>query len=306
MSHTISPESPAAASLTRRDGLGCEFSKLRKNVEVRNNEFAFYRKCMDEQQLERVAMPACERGFLVGIALNSGHRRRIFSGRRFEDRHFDTHSIYVRDFSEPYQADLYGNFDFILAELSHEFLTRLADEHGMPRIAGLVCEPNRNDPVLGHLAAALAANAETPGALGALFVEQLGLTMGIHLARQYARVPHREVRTKGALTAAHEARAKELLLSRPREGITLAEVARECNLSRAYFIRAFAKTTGLTPHQWLLEQKAHQARELIERSALGLSDIANACGFADQSHMSRVFVRTLGTTPGAWRRQAKG
>ncbi|MGG1948197.1 AraC family transcriptional regulator [Trinickia sp. NRRL B-1857] len=306
MSHAIPPGSATASSLASRDGLGCAFSKLRKNVEVRNHDFTFYRKCMEEEHLEQVAMPACERGFLVGISLNGGHRRRIFRGRRFEDRHFDTHSVYVRDFSEPYQADLYGNFDFVLAELSHGFLNRLADEHGLPRIAGLVCESNRSDPVLGHLAAALAANAEVPGELGALFVEQLGLTMGIHLARQYANVQHREARTKGVLTAAHEARAKALLLSRPREGITLAEVARECNLSRAYFIRAFAKSTGLTPHQWLLEQRTHQARELIERSALGLSDIANACGFADQSHMSRVFLKALGTTPGAWRRQAKG
>ncbi len=306
MSHAIPPGSAATSSLTHRDDLGCKFSKLRKNVEVRHNDFTFYRKCMDEEQLERVAMPACERGFLVGISLNGGHRRRIFRGGRFEDRHFDIHSIYVRDFSEPYQADLYGNFDFVLAELSHGFWDRLADEHGLPRIAGLVSKSNRSDPVLGHLAAALAANAEVSGELGALFVEQLGLAMGIHLARQYANVPHREARTKGALTAAHEARAKALLLSRPREGITLAEVARECNLSRAYFIRAFAKTTGLTPHRWLLEQRTHQARELIERSALGLSDIANACGFADQSHMSRVFLKALGTTPGAWRRQAKG
>ncbi|PMS21751.1 AraC family transcriptional regulator [Trinickia dabaoshanensis] len=288
-----------------RDDLGCAFSKLRKNVEIAHTEFTFYRKCMDEEQLDRVEMPGCERGFLIGVSLNGGHRRRIFRGPHVEDRYFETHSIYVRDFSESYRADLYGRFDFILAEMPRAFLDRLADEHDLPRIAGLTGESNRRDPVLGHLAAALAANAEGPGKLDALFVEQMGLTIGIHLARQYGNAPHREAGIKGALTAAQEARAKEMLLSRPREGLTLADVARECNVSRAHFIRAFARTTGRTPHQWLLEQRVHRARELIERSALALSNIAVMCGFADQSHMNRVFQKTLGTTPGAWRRPAR-
>ncbi|WP_116140076.1 AraC family transcriptional regulator [Trinickia diaoshuihuensis] len=303
MSEAIAPA--AVPSLARRDGLGCQFSKLRKNVEFGNNEFTLYRKCMDDETLERVSMPACERGFLIGISLNSGHRRRIFRGERFENRSYETHSIYIRDFSEPYQADLYGHFDFVLAELSRGFLDRLADEHGLRRIAGLGCEPDRKDPVLGHLAAALAANADGPGPLGGLFVEQLGLTMGIHLARQYAGGHYREAGLKGVLSASQETRAKELLLSRPSEGMTLADIASECNLSRAYFIRAFAKSTGRTPHQWLLERRAEQARDLLERSDLALSEVAHACGFADQSHMSRVFSKTLGMTPGAWRRQAR-
>ncbi|VWC35181.1 AraC family transcriptional regulator [Burkholderia seminalis] len=85
-------------------------------------------------------------------------------------------------------------------------------------------------------------------------------------------------------------------------GVSIEEVAAECELSRGYFIRAFSRTTGRTPHQWLLEQRVMRARDLIETSDMTLADIAMACGFSDQSHLSRVFVRIVGHPPGAWRR----
>ncbi len=65
--------------------------------------------------------------------------------------------------------------------------------------------------------------------------------------------------------------------------------------SRSYFIRAFRETTQRTPHQWLLERRVDQARELLKRSDRSLSDIAMACGFSDQSHFTRTFSQLVGT-----------
>jgi transcriptional regulator GlxA family with amidase domain len=86
-------------------------------------------------------------------------------------------------------------------------------------------------------------------------------------------------------------------------GVSIEEVASECELSRGYFIRAFSRTTGRTPHQWLLEQRVIRARQLIETTSMTLAEIAAACGFADQSHLNRVFARIVGHPPGAWRRE---
>ena len=65
-------------------------------------------------------------------------------------------------------------------------------------------------------------------------------------------------------------------------------------------LRRFKKAYGTTPHDWLLQRRADRARGLI-RQGLGLAEAASATGFADQSHMTRVFVRRFGFTPGAWR-----
>jgi AraC-like DNA-binding protein len=59
---------------------------------------------------------------------------------------------------------------------------------------------------------------------------------------------------------------------------------------------------GIAPHNWLLTRRIEVAKEQLRSSQLSLSDVALACGFADQSHFTRVFTRMVGVSPGAWRR----
>jgi len=84
---------------------------------------------------------------------------------------------------------------------------------------------------------------------------------------------------------------------------TLADMARTAGLSRFQLLRHFEKAFGLTPHAWLQQQRAERARGLIRRGA-SLAQAAASCGFADQSHMTRLFARQFGFTPGAWQKAA--
>jgi AraC family transcriptional regulator len=97
------------------------------------------------------------------------------------------------------------------------------------------------------------------------------------------------------------ARIKELLLDDLSADRSVAELAAECRLSAGRFARAFRRTLGTSPHQWLLEQRVAHAKCLLQEKQ-SMSEIAYASGFADQSHMTRVFLRKVGITPGAWRR----
>jgi len=78
---------------------------------------------------------------------------------------------------------------------------------------------------------------------------------------------------------------------------TLAAVA--C-LSPYHFIRVFARQTGLTPHAWLMQLRARKAQDLLRRG-LTIADVAVRTGFADQSHLTKIFKRLLGYTPGQLR-----
>ncbi|RQR56682.1 AraC family transcriptional regulator [Burkholderia sp. Bp9126] len=300
MSHSLAaPPAPPP-----KDTLGCVAGLLSRDVEHVADGLTLHRKCMPGEQFERIVMPACDRGFLVGVSLNGGHRRTLYRGARSAERSFGHHSIYIRDFSEYFHADLYGNFDFVLVELSRTYLDRLGDEHGDARIGGLTCAADTRDPVLGHLAHAVAASLDMPGALNTLFVEQVGLAIGTHLARRYGNAAQHDLDRKGTLSPAHLARAKELLMQKATLGVSLADVAQACDLSRGYFIRAFSRTTGRTPHRWLLDQRVAEAQRLIETTSMTLAEIAAACEFSDQSHLSRVFTKAVGHAPGAWRRGA--
>jgi AraC-like DNA-binding protein len=85
-------------------------------------------------------------------------------------------------------------------------------------------------------------------------------------------------------------------------------------LSASYFTRAFRQSLGTAPHQWLLRLRVERAKEQLLNSDASLADIAVGCGFADQSHFTRVFAKQIGVGPRAmaalkrtradpWRRQ---
>lgn len=82
---------------------------------------------------------------------------------------------------------------------------------------------------------------------------------------------------------------------------TLAELAAMTGLSTYQVLRRFQQTYGVPPHAWLVLQRSERARHLIRHGA-DLAEAAAASGFSDQSHMTRIFTRQFGFTPGAWQR----
>lgn len=96
-------------------------------------------------------------------------------------------------------------------------------------------------------------------------------------------------------------RVRECLLDRMGEPPTLQALAQLAGLSRFQLVRQFARWHGLPPFAWLAQQRLRRARELIA-TGQPLAEAAHACGFADQSHLHRQFVRSLGFTPGQWQR----
>ena len=101
--------------------------------------------------------------------------------------------------------------------------------------------------------------------------------------------------------ARQERRAKEVLSANLDGDVPLKQVARECRLPVSHFSRAFRRTMGVAPHHWLLT-RFFFINFFLRYRRLSLSDVALACGFADQSHLTRVFTGMVGVSPGAWRR----
>jgi transcriptional regulator GlxA family with amidase domain len=83
---------------------------------------------------------------------------------------------------------------------------------------------------------------------------------------------------------------------------SISDLAKECGLSASHFARAFRQSCGVSPHRWLLRRRVERAKRLLLEGEQGLAQIALACGFVDQSHLTRVFARSEGHTPAKWRR----
>ncbi len=84
--------------------------------------------------------------------------------------------------------------------------------------------------------------------------------------------------------------------------LTVAELAAVGGVRPGYFGKAFKSSFGVSPHAMVLQRRVARAKILIAEGDDPLKDIALACGFSDQSHLTNRFHRLAGMTPAAWRR----
>jgi AraC-like DNA-binding protein len=91
-------------------------------------------------------------------------------------------------------------------------------------------------------------------------------------------------------------KALQRLDDAPELPISLAELAAESGVSRFQLLRGFARQVGTTPHAYLIQRRLRLVRRFLVEGK-SVADAATSSGFADQSHMTRAFVRHFGVTP---------
>ncbi|MEM6680320.1 MAG: AraC family transcriptional regulator [Pseudomonadota bacterium] len=87
------------------------------------------------------------------------------------------------------------------------------------------------------------------------------------------------------------------------EPICLDDLARVSGLSRFRVLRVFSRDVGTTPHAYLIQHRLKHAKRLVG-AGMPLAEAALACGFADQSHLTRLYLRQYGLSPGQDRGRA--
>jgi AraC family transcriptional regulator len=111
------------------------------------------------------------------------------------------------------------------------------------------------------------------------------------------------VTTRGGLAPWQKRKVERYLRQNLDRPMRLSAVAEQVALSVSYFSRAFKQTFGSTPHTHMLRLRIELAQKLMLTTEEPLSQIAPACGLADQAHLSKLFRRLVGETPNAWRRR---
>lgn len=98
-------------------------------------------------------------------------------------------------------------------------------------------------------------------------------------------------------------KVKEFIDASLDSTIRLRDCASKARLSASYFSHAFKVTFGTTVCHYIRRRRIERAQQLMLLSKEPLSQIALACGFADQAHYCRVFRDVVGLSPNAWRRR---
>jgi AraC family transcriptional regulator len=153
-----------------------------------------------------------------------------------------------------------------------------------------------NDPVLAHLMRAFIAELEC-GNEDPLFAESLAATVATHLSRSYGHV-RSNGRTSG-LSRRAVARVTEYIDANLATSFSHADVAVVAGVSSSRLKALFRRSFGSTVHQYVIRQRIERAVQLLAKPGARLCDVAQQCGFSDQSHMTRFMRRIMGITPAA-------
>jgi AraC family transcriptional regulator len=157
------------------------------------------------------------------------------------------------------------------------------------------------NPRLSALVAAAHAEMVAGFPSGRLFLDSVEQAMAVALVKDRA-VRHGLVQMhRGGLGSARLRRIRELVHAKMEDDLSLDEMAESAGLSTAHFARMFRKSTGQTPHQFVLRQRIERAKAMLRAPNARVLDVAVACGFKTQQHFAQVFRDVWGLSPTEYR-----
>ena len=133
------------------------------------------------------------------------------------------------------------------------------------------------------------------------YVDYLGRAIAARLVRGHSSASPAES-ARRRLEYSRLNKAIDYMQANLAESIDLAAIASAAGLSPSYFARQFRTTTGTAPHQYLMRLRIERAQRLLSETDSPVVEIALACGFANQEHLTRLFKRRHAVAPAAYRR----
>lgn len=241
------------------------------------------------------------------------------------------HSLVITDLKSCFQAERHldgkfkhyahgnGRVDVIPAFLNHwtnwdqevEFsviaicptLLNQTTQELMQHEIELIPQFSIDDPVIQQLALALKTEIQTGCMSGRLYGESLGTALAARLVQNYAvSKPSLKVKDNG-LPQSQLERVIDYIKANLTQDLSILDVATLTSMSESHFSRSFKQSVGITPYQYLMQQRVERAKQLLKQQVISISDIALDCGFANQTHLTKVFRRMTGMTPRAYQKR---
>ncbi|AFY93292.1 helix-turn-helix domain-containing protein [Chamaesiphon minutus] len=191
---------------------------------------------------------------------------------------------------------------FGILAIEHTLLQQVGQDWINPERIELMPQfMSKRDDLIQSIFATLSAELATGGIGSNLLVDSLKTALAIHLLRNYCTTSPRLSSYADGLSDAKLTLITNYINSHLDLDLKLTELSSIAQISPYHFLRLFKKSVGITPHQYILQQRIDRAKYLLESSNLDISEIAFRVGFCDSSHLTRCFKSILGKTPRQWR-----
>jgi AraC family transcriptional regulator len=158
------------------------------------------------------------------------------------------------------------------------------------------------DPVIEDLARAANHAMASADASSHLMADYLSRALSARLLTR-SQAPQ-QATTTPTLTETQQSRVQDYIRTHLAHPIGLADLAAIAGTSQTAFARGFKRSLGTSPYRYLMQERIAQATRMLVNTQTPIAEIALACGFSHQEHLTRLFHRETGTTPAAYRRRA--
>lgn len=153
------------------------------------------------------------------------------------------------------------------------------------------------DELIHQMGLALNSDLRSPGGSNRLYAETMANALAVHLLRNYSTQKQRSIGDNAAISQ-HKLRwIIDYIHDNLERDLSLQELAAIAQLSQYHFCRVFRQEIGLSPHQYVIQQRIEKAKKLLQKGGMSIGAVAIACGFSHQSHLNRHFKRWTGVTP---------
>jgi AraC family transcriptional regulator len=191
--------------------------------------------------------------------------------------------------------------EFSVIAICPTLLNRVTQEL-MQREVELIPQLAIDDPVITQLALALKLEIQTGCLSGRLYGELLGTALAARLVQNYAvSKPALEFKASG-LSQSQLARVIDYMQANLNQDLSILDLATLTGMSQSHFSRSFKRSVGISPYRYLVQQRVERAKQLLEKKSIAISTIALDCGFANQTHLTKVFRQMTGMTPKAYQK----
>jgi AraC family transcriptional regulator len=238
---------------------------------------------------------------LVALSLTDLCRGEIRTASGFRARTYSGGSVCVIPAGQKMSARLESEAEHLALYLDPALVLRVAAESYQPGGIEVIEKCAPHDQLIRSVGLALLSELETEGLGGRLYAESLANVLAVHLLRHYTASGRTPRRFTGGLSGLRLQRVTDFINDHYESDVSLAELAQVAGMSTFHFAREFKRTTGTTPHQYLIQCRIERAKSLLAAGELPLVEVGARTGFSHQSHFTRLFRKLTGTTPQSYR-----